>query len=157
MVSVSVLMQALEQCEGTFIVNSYDRFSVENVAIKIWYIKDFQLQEYSGTYHEYETRMHDREKAAKKAGLLSPSAPKPQPKEEKKVDAAPAKISPPDQKKTLRELAEVEAKIDTLEKELAGYEKQFADPKIHENSSQLNDATMKFEQVKKELAQLNDR
>jgi ATP-binding cassette subfamily F protein 3 len=54
-------------------------------------------------------------------------------------------------------LAEVEAKIDTLEKELAGYEKQLADPKIYENSTQLKDTTMKFEQVKKELAQLNDR
>ncbi|MCI1187062.1 ABC-F family ATP-binding cassette domain-containing protein [Hymenobacter sp. DH14] len=157
MVSVNILIQALEQYEGTFIVISHDRYFVENVATKIWYIEDFQLKEYPGTYNEYEQWMEDREKAAKKAGLPSPSAPKPQPKEEKKADAAPAKTSSPDQKKALKELAEVEAKIDTLEKELAGYEKQLADPKIYENSAQLKDATMKFEQVKKELAQLNDR
>ena len=157
MVSVNILIQALEQYEGTFIVISHDRYFVENVATKIWYIEDFQLKEYPGTYHEYETWQEDREKAAKKAGLPSPSAPKPQPKEEKKADHAPAKTSSPDQKKALKELAEVEAKIDTLEKELAGYEKQLADPKIYENSAQLKDATMKFEQVKKELAQLNDR
>ena len=157
MVSVNILIQALEQYQGTFIVISHDRFFVENVATKIWYIEDFQLKEYPGTYNEYETWMEDREKAAKKAGLPSPSAPKPQPKEEKKTEAAPAKTASPDQKKALRELAEVEAKIDTLEKELAGYEKQLADPKIYENTAQLKDATMKFEQVKKELAQLNDR
>ncbi|MDO7853848.1 ABC-F family ATP-binding cassette domain-containing protein [Hymenobacter convexus] len=157
MVSVNILIQALEQYEGTFIVISHDRYFVENVATKIWYIEDFQLKEYPGTYNEYEQWMEDREKAAKKAGLPSPSAPKPQPKEEKKADAAPAKTSSPDQKKALKELAEVEAKIDTLEKELAGYEKQLADPKIYENASQLKDATVKFEQVKKELAQLNDR
>ncbi|MDO7848134.1 ABC-F family ATP-binding cassette domain-containing protein [Hymenobacter sp. M29] len=157
MVSVNILIQALEQYQGTFIVISHDRFFVENVATKIWYIEDFQLKEYPGTYNEYEQWMEDREKAAKKAGLPSPSAPKPQPKEEKKADAAPAKTSSPDQKKALKELAEVEAKIDTLEKELAGYEKQLADPKIYENSAQLKDATMKFEQVKKELVQLNDR
>ena len=157
MVSVNILIQALEQYEGTFIVISHDRFFVENVATKIWYIEDFQLKEYPGTYNEYETWMEDREKAAKKAGLPSPSAPKPQPKEEKKAEATPAKTASPDQKKALRELAEVEAKIDTLEKELAGYEKQLADPKIYENSAQLKDATVKFEQVKKELAQLNDR
>ena len=157
MVSVNILIQALEQYQGTFIVISHDRFFVENVATKIWYIEDFQLKEYPGTYAEYEQWQEDREKAAKKAGLPSPSAPKPQPKEEKKLEAAPAKTSSPDQKKALRELAEVEAKIDTLEKELAGYEKQLADPKIYENSAQLKDATMKFEQVKKELAQLNDR
>jgi ATP-binding cassette subfamily F protein 3 len=157
MVSVNILIQALEQYEGTFIVISHDRFFVENVATKIWYIEDFQLKEYPGTYAEYEQWQEDREKAAKKAGLPSPSAPKPQPKEEKKADAMPAKTSSPDQKKALKELAEVEAKIDTLEKELAGYEKQLADPKIYENSAQLKDATMKFEQVKKELVQLNDR
>jgi ATP-binding cassette subfamily F protein 3 len=157
MVSVNILIQALEQYEGTFIVISHDRFFVENVATKIWYIEDFQLKEYPGTYAEYEQWQEDREKAAKKAGLPSPSAPKPQPKEEKKADAAPAKTSSPDQKKALKELAEVEAKIDTLEKELAGYEKQLADPKIYENAAQLKDATVKFEQVKKELVQLNDR
>ncbi|RZJ56814.1 MAG: ABC transporter ATP-binding protein, partial [Hymenobacter sp.] len=157
MVSVNILIQALEQYEGTFIVISHDRFFVENVATKIWYIEDFQLKEYPGTYAEYEQWQEDREKAAKKAGLPSPSAPKPQPKEEKKVEAAPAKTSSPDQKKALRELAEVEANIDKLEKEMAIYEKQLADPKIYQNTSQLKDTTVKFEQTKKELVKLNDR
>jgi ATP-binding cassette subfamily F protein 3 len=157
MVSVNILIQALEQYEGTFIVISHDRYFVENVATKIWFIEDYQLKEYPGTYVEYEQWQEDREKAAKKAGLPSPSANKPQPKEEKKADAMPAKTSSPDQKKALKELAEVEAKIDTLEKELAGYEKELADPKIYENAAQLKDTTLKFEQVKKELAKLNDR
>ncbi len=164
MVSVNILIQALEQYEGTFIVISHDRFFVENVATKIWYIEDFQLKEYPGTYAEYEQWQDDREKAAKKAGLPSPSAPKAAPKPEPKAasapahhGAAPAKTPSPDQKKALRELADVEAKIDTLEKELAGYEKQLADPRIYDNAAQLKDATLKFEQVKKELAQLNDR
>jgi ATP-binding cassette subfamily F protein 3 len=157
MVSVNILIQALEQYEGTFIVISHDRYFVENVATKIWYIEDFQLKEYPGTYAEYEVWQEDREKAAKKAGLPSPSANKPQPKEEKKADPAPAKTSSPDQKKALKELAEVEANIDKLEKEMAVYEKQLGDPKIYQNTSQLKDTTVKFEQVKKELAKLNDR
>ncbi|MFD2785529.1 ribosomal protection-like ABC-F family protein [Hymenobacter rubripertinctus] len=157
MVSVNILIQALEQYEGTFIVISHDRFFVENVATKIWYIEDFQLKEYPGTYNEYEQWQEDREKAAKKAGLPSPSAPKPLPKEEPKPDLTPAKTPSPDQKKALRELAEVEKKIDEREKELAEYETQLADPKIYDNAAQLKDATLKFEQVKKELAQLNDQ
>ena len=32
-----------------------------------------------------------------------------------------------------------------------------ADPQIYQNTAQLKDTTMKFEQVKKELAQLNNR
>ena len=157
MVSVNILIQALEQYQGTFIVISHDRFFVENVATKIWYIEDYQLKEYPGTYAEYEQWQEDREKAAKKAGLPSPSAAKPAPKAELKSEAAPAKTPSPDQKKALRELAEVEAKIDTLEKELAVYEKELADPKIYQNAALLKDATLKFEQVKKELARQNDR
>ncbi|WP_303311841.1 ABC-F family ATP-binding cassette domain-containing protein [Hymenobacter sp. BT730] len=156
MQSVNILIQALDQYQGTYIVISHDRFFVENVANKIWYIEDFQLKEYPGTYAEWEQWMEDREKAAKKAGLLTP-APKPAPKEEKKVDASPAKTPSPDQKKALRELAEVEKKIDEREKELAQYEAQLADPQIYQNAAQLKDTTLKFEQVKKELAQLNDR
>ncbi|TDN40437.1 ABC transporter ATP-binding protein [Hymenobacter sp. UV11] len=157
MVSVNILIQALEQYEGTFIVISHDRFFVENVATKIWYIEDFQLKEYPGTYAEYEQWQEDREKAAKKAGLPSPSASKPAPKTEPKADPTPAKTPSPDQKKALREIAEVEANIDKLEKELAIYEKQLADPKIYQNASQLKDTTLKFEQTKKELARQNDR
>lgn len=157
MQSVNILIQALDQYQGTYIVISHDRFFVENVANKIWYIEDYQLKEYPGTYAEYEQWQEDREKAAKKAGLPSPSAPKPLPKEEKKVEAAPAKTPSPDQKKALKELAEVEKKIDEREKELAQYEAQLADPQIYQNAAQLKDATLKFEQVKKELAQLNDR
>ncbi|UOG73575.1 ABC-F family ATP-binding cassette domain-containing protein [Hymenobacter tibetensis] len=157
MQSVNILIQALDQYEGTYIVISHDRFFVENVANKIWYIEDYQLKEYPGTYAEYEQWQEDREKAAKKAGLPSPSAPKPLPKEEKKVETTPAKTPSPDQKKALKELADVEKKIDEREKELAVYEKQLADPQIYQNAAQLKDATLKFEQVKKELAQLNDR
>ncbi|TGD79788.1 ribosomal protection-like ABC-F family protein [Hymenobacter wooponensis] len=152
MQSVNILIQALDQYQGTYIVISHDRFFVENVANKIWYIEDYQLKEYPGTYAEYEQWQEDREKNAKKAGLPSPSAPKPLPKTE------PVKTtSGPSSSKQKKELEEVEARIGTLEKELAQYEAQLADPATYNNTAQLKDATIKFEQVKKELAQLNDR
>jgi ATP-binding cassette subfamily F protein 3 len=159
MQSVNILIQALEQYEGTFIVISHDRYFVENVATKIWFIEDYQLKEYPGTYREYEQWQDDREKAAKKAGLPSPSANKPAPKPAAVAEPVPSvnKTPAPDQKKALKELAEVEANIDKMEKELAVYEKQLADPKIYQNTAQLKDTTVKFEQVKKELAKLNDR
>ena len=156
MQSVNILIQALDQYEGTFIVISHDRFFVENVATKIWYIEDFQLKEYPGTYAEYEQWQEDRAREAKLNGSGQPptkAAPKPAPK----ADPTPAKTPSPDQKKALRELAEVEKKIDEHEKELAQYEAQLADPQTYQNAAQLKDATLKFEQVKKELAQLNDR
>ncbi|TGE23740.1 ABC transporter ATP-binding protein [Hymenobacter aquaticus] len=158
MQSVNILIQALDQYEGTYIVISHDRFFVENVANKIWYIEDYQLKEYPGTYAEYEQWQEDRDKAAKKAGLPSPSAPKPLPKEEKKpVSSSEREANQQELKKVNKELKEIEGKITTLEKELAVYEKQLSDPNIYNNTAQLKDATMKFEQVKKELNRTNDQ
>ncbi|MNM85556.1 putative ABC transporter ATP-binding protein YheS [compost metagenome] len=54
MQSVNILIQALQQYEGTFIVVSHDRYFLDNVANKIWYIEDKQIKEYPGTYQEYE-------------------------------------------------------------------------------------------------------
>src|SRR5690606_38156032 len=52
--SVNILIQALKQFEGTFIVVSHDRYLLDNVANKIWYIEDRKIKEYPGTYQEYE-------------------------------------------------------------------------------------------------------
>jgi ATP-binding cassette subfamily F protein 3 len=157
MQSVNILIQALDLYEGTYIVISHDRFFVENVANKIWYIEDYQLKEYPGTYAEYEQWQEDREKAAKKAGLASPSAPKPVKEEKKPVSSSEREANQHELKKVNKELKEVEGKVTTLEKELAIYEKQLADPNIYNNTAQLKDATVKFEQVKKELTRTNEQ
>jgi ATP-binding cassette subfamily F protein 3 len=54
MQSVNILIQALNQYEGTFIVVSHDRHFVANIANKIWYIENYELKEFLGTYDEYE-------------------------------------------------------------------------------------------------------
>ena len=52
--SVNILIQALQQYEGTFIAVSHDRYFLDNVANKIWFIEDKDIKEYPGTYAEYE-------------------------------------------------------------------------------------------------------
>src|SRR6478609_5363704 len=53
-ISENILIQALQQYLGTFIVVSHNRHFVSQVANKIWYIEDQQIKEYPGTYDEYE-------------------------------------------------------------------------------------------------------
>ena len=52
--SVNILIQALQQYEGTFIVVSHDRYFLDNVANKIWFIEDQKIKQYPGTYAEYD-------------------------------------------------------------------------------------------------------
>ena len=156
MQSVNILIQALEQYEGTFIVISHDRYFVENVATKIWFIEDYQLKEYPGTYHEYERWQDERAKAAKANGSASPAkAPKPEAK--RQFTETERTTAQQELKKANKELREVEIRVTELEKELATHEKALADPKIYSNTAQLKDATVKFELVKKELKRFNAR
>jgi ATP-binding cassette subfamily F protein 3 len=160
MMSVNILIQALDQYEGTFVVISHDRYFVENVANKIWFIEDYQLKEYPGTYSEYEYWQEKREKSARKEGSRN-EKPVPAPKEEPKPKSN--SVSPEqldlqnDLKRINKQLKEAEGLIQRLEQELASYEKQLADPKVYGNMNLLQDTTLKFEQVKKELGQKNDR
>ncbi|TAH15312.1 MAG: ABC transporter ATP-binding protein, partial [Runella slithyformis] len=60
MQSVNILIQALQQYEGSFVVVSHDRYFVESIANKIWYIEDHQVKGYPGDYYEYETWLEER-------------------------------------------------------------------------------------------------
>jgi ATP-binding cassette subfamily F protein 3 len=156
MQSVNILIQALDQYEGTFVVISHDRYFVENVANKIWYIEDFQLKEYPGTYHEYEQWQELREKDARKNGVKL-DKPLPPPAAEQKPKPAPAENSQVqnDLKKLNQQLKQVEQEVQQLEGKLAGLENQLADPKIYSNPEALQQATQQFEASKKALDQKN--
>jgi ATP-binding cassette subfamily F protein 3 len=53
-ISENILIQALEQYQGSFVVVSHNRHFISQIANKIWYIEDHQIKEYPGTYDEYE-------------------------------------------------------------------------------------------------------
>ena len=158
MQSVNILIQALEQYEGTFVVISHDRYFVENVANKIWYIEDYQLKEYPGTYHEYEYWQEQREKEARKNGVKV-EKPAARPAAEVKPKAAGADQSQVqnDLRRLNQQLKQVEQEVQQLEGELAGLEKQLADPGIYGNPPALQQATQQFEATKKALDQKNSQ
>lgn len=60
MQSVNILIQALQQYEGSYVVVSHDRFFVSQIASKIWYLEDYEIKEYPGTFEEYETWQESR-------------------------------------------------------------------------------------------------
>ncbi|GAB3527289.1 ABC-F family ATP-binding cassette domain-containing protein [Pontibacter brevis] len=148
MQSVNILIQALEQYEGTFVVISHDRFFVENVATKIWYIEDYELKTYPGTYHEFEAWQEKREKEQKKleAATPEPKQQEKQPKEKSDFSQLTNQL-----KQVNRQLQEVEKEVQQLEKEKADYEKQLADPKVFGTIELLQEVTQQFEAVQQKL------
>ena len=157
MQSVNILIQALEQYEGTFVVISHDRYFVENVANKIWYIEDYQLKEYPGTYHEYEYWQEQREKDTRKNGVkIEKPSPKIVSTEKPKANGFDQNNLQNDLKKLNQQLKQVELEVQKLEREISGYETQLGDPKIYANVNAMQETTQKFDKAKKALKQQNN-
>ncbi|WP_337041232.1 ABC-F family ATP-binding cassette domain-containing protein [Emticicia sp. 17c] len=150
MQSVNILIQALDQYEGTYVVVSHDRHFVSQVANKIWYIEDYQIKEYPGTYDEYETWVEEN-----KANRQSAPVALPVKKEEKTVQVVENTKNQNQQKKLEREIEEIEAKVTELEKQKSLLEEKMADPTIFGDNAALQKANAEYEQTKAELVKQN--
>lgn len=155
MQSVNILIQALDQYEGTYVVVSHDRHFVSQVANKIWYIEDYEIKEYPGTYDEFEQWQEDN----KKAIINSPQVPIPANTQSAKK--AETTVNKPVAnanliKKLEREVAEIETKITDLEHQMAHLEGQLADPNIFRDNHALQKTNSDYEVVKLELKKMND-
>jgi len=142
--SVNILIQALLQYEGTFIAVSHDRYFLDNVANKIWYIEDKDIKEYPGTYAEYE------EWNSKRPPAELTSIPLKQVKEVKtKVAEAPVSANGQQQLKKLNDnLQKIEKEIANLEVDVKAVEEELANDKIFKDQSKLAEVNKKYKSAK---------
>lgn len=151
--SVNILIQALTQFEGTFIVVSHDRYLLDNVANKIWYIEDQKIKQYPGTYQEYEDWQAKRVVTAPaKTKEIKPA--KQEPKQ-----AAPKKTDDRDRqtKKLHKELETIEQRIAEVEETIKGAESLMAQESTYADNVKLDEASRHYETLKKELQVLQNQ
>lgn len=155
MQSVNILIQALQQYEGSYIVVSHDRYFVENIANKIWYIEDHQIKEYPGTYEEYEIWVEERGLQSAVSEKVAVSSAPPQ-----KNQPAPASKNKPQSgedaqklKKARKQIEELEETINNLEIRKTETEAKLADPKIYNDSVALGEMNRFYIDIKQKLEQ----
>lgn len=51
--SIEIIIEALKRYEGTLIFVSHNRYFIEKLANKVWWIEDQDVKEYPGSYAEY--------------------------------------------------------------------------------------------------------
>ncbi|TAG61862.1 MAG: ABC transporter ATP-binding protein, partial [Runella slithyformis] len=158
MQSVNILIQALQQYEGSFVVVSHDRYFVESIANKIWYIEDHQVKDYPGDYYEYETWLEERGSAPQTTEKveLSKHAHVQSTKPVATTANAPAKENSQQARKQLeKRVADIEQKIEGLEKQKAEIEAQMADVAVFSSAPKLKETQQRYDQLKKQLDQAN--
>ncbi len=150
--SVNILIQALQQYEGTFITVSHDRHFIKGVANKIWYIEHHEIKEYPGTYEEYEFWRSQQVVQAAAAPVQKP------------VKAAV--VSPPkskeDTQQAKRELKKLEDQLQGVEKEIHQLEVQkvdleakLAEPSLYLDEVEAQKIQASYQQVQSSLEKVN--
>jgi ATP-binding cassette, subfamily F, member 3 len=150
--SVNMLIQVLQQFEGSFVVVSHDRYFLSQVANKIWYIEDKAIKEYPGTYDEYDEWYENQKKAVagkEKARTASPAA--------EREASRPAQPTAEDNarkkeyKKLTAAFGALEDKIAKLNQEKASLEKQLESEEVFSNPQKLTSLTDRYSALQAEL------
>jgi ATP-binding cassette, subfamily F, member 3 len=180
MQSINVLIEALRQYKGTFVIVSHDRHFLDQVVNKVWRVGDGHVREFLGNYSEYKWQAEHgtaarfeaaAEQAASEAQEVRQAQPDrtsgPKTKEQKRREAeeraqrkqsgsTPAaagsdKLSA----KQIRDLyTHVEALILKKEAKKEELETGMADPDLYNDPDRARRTTEAYEALKAELADL---
>jgi len=146
--SVNILIQALKQFEGTFIAVSHDRYFLDNVANKIWFIEEEKIKQYPGTYAEYEIWNSKRVPPVAKSIPVKPVEKEVKPKAEDK----PVTVNSQQQLKRLNDqLQKIEQETVELEATVKTIETELADDKVYGDKAKLADANKRYLSAKQLL------
>ena len=148
MLSVQILIQALDQFQGTFVAVSHDRHFISHVANKIWYIEGRQLKVYPGNYQEYEYWR----------SRLDQKIVNPKPEVAKTVKIKKEKVTVKEDKRSKglqQNLKLVEEQIENLESKKKQLEAQLSEPGVYGNPDTLKETSELFQENESNLNRLN--
>jgi ATP-binding cassette subfamily F protein 3 len=150
--SVNILIQALQQYEGTFITVSHDRHFIKGVANKIWYIEQHEIKEYPGTYEEYEFWRSQQVDQVAAAPAQKPvkAAPVTSPKSKEDTQQAKREL-----KKLEDQLQDVEKEIHQLEVQKQDLEAKLAEPSLYLDEVEAQKIQASYQQVQASLEKVN--
>jgi ATP-binding cassette subfamily F protein 3 len=152
--AVNILVQALQQYKGTYIMVSHNRHFVSQIANKIWYIEDKEIKVYPGTYAEYQIWKSKQD--AQKSPKIEKKVEVAKKVKNQQKNASQYKEEQKKLRKLEKELESAEQKIENLEKELQTLEEELAKPSVYSDVNLLAKTNQKYEQTKQNLKKHNE-
>ena len=146
--SVNILIQALHQYEGTFIAVSHDRYFLDNVANKIWFIEGKDIQEYPGTYAEYEEWQARRLINGETGGIKPAKVIKLKKEEPKKEFIENKNLQ---LKKLNQQLQQLEEVVGEKEKDVKVLESEMAKENVYSIPAKLKEVNERYSKAKEHL------
>jgi ATP-binding cassette subfamily F protein 3 len=150
MLSVGILIEALKQFEGSFLVVSHDRYFISQIANKIWYIEDKQVKEYPGTYEEFEASQSEKLEELDTIKQYPAQERQNKPKNKKQQNKGNNEVS-----RLKKELETLEFEITRQEEKVKGLEEEMSNPVIYSDINKLSQVNEQYEKESEVLKNLN--
>ena len=131
--SMNILIQALQDYEGSFITVSHDRHFISQIANKIWWIENGEIKEYLGTYDEWKFYMQERELAMKQESANAKKNEISSTTVSKTAEKNPNSESDKQKKQIQQQLDQIEKELETLNLKKSDIELKLSetnDPKV---------------------------
>jgi ATP-binding cassette subfamily F protein 3 len=162
LVSIELLIEALNKYDGTFIMVSHDRYFIRKTANKIWEIIDGKIKEFNGGYDEY---MEWKERMATKQSMKE---------EVRSTKEHPVKTDIPvmkpeavvlpnkpinkelkkEHQKQQKQLEQLEDKLNIIKKEIAVLEHSLSVPETYGDKNKFVTVENGYKKAKSELGNL---
>jgi ATP-binding cassette subfamily F protein 3 len=159
MKSMEVLIKALQEYEGSFVIVSHNRYFLRQVANKIWFIEDYQLKEFPGTYDEYEYHRQQERVPQLQAPAVSVTGNGARAAAHKHANGAAPNNEPPapqldrkERKQLQNRRKKLEERIEQLEQAQADAEQRLADPAVATDPDKLRETQAELKTTQDELA-----
>lgn len=148
--STNILIEALQQYQGSFVVVSHDRYFISEIANKIWFIEEGKIREYPGNYAEFQY-WWEQQKLTQKSTSKTP-------KEVKKPAKEKGKAQNTEEDKQLKKLqsecARLEEEIAKIKLNCLTLEHEMAEAGQREDRQKLIDLSLRHEQEQDHLQKL---
>lgn len=147
--SKEMLIDSLENYDGTLLIVSHDRYFLDSLVNKVFEIKDGRIQVYLGTYAEYLEKAEkawEEEKKQQAETLVRQEAAR------KTAASKPSEKKPTVPKANRKKIAAIEKEIQRLEESKKQHEAMMSQPSFYEKPvEETRKATAGYEELCREL------
>jgi ATP-binding cassette subfamily F protein 3 len=132
--SIEALEDAIEEYEGTVIVVSHDRAFLRELATAVWAIRDGLLEDFRGTFVEWEDEVARRARAASAAAAEGARTRTPRAAVRRADSTALAGVA--DRRAARRAVEAAEQAVAAAEVAVQGIEAKLADPALYDGTGE---------------------
>lgn len=146
MPSVDALKQALMAFPGTFIVVSHDRYFLEGLVNKIWYIEDGQIKEWQHSIEEWLKQQAGSLQAISRASNPAPG--------EASSSSATQRALRKQYQQQKRQFEKLEKQLNDLQMQMQSLAHQLADPQLYADREQFMHVEKTYRQLQNQHQEL---